>query len=188
MQIELKGLNRRTGTTFVYVTHDQEEAMTMSDRIAVMNAGHLEQAGSAEDIYLRPRSRFVAAFIGETNFLGGTISGSDGALLHVVTPDGVIVGPASGVAGPSVEYSLRPEDVRFASNPAPENSAAATVVDLAYLGSSVRYECLTETGQRFVVRLARSDGLTPETGDAVTLSWDSSNLVPVTAAVAPEAH
>src|SRR5690606_5875934 len=75
VQVELKDIQKRTGKTFFFVTHDQEEALTMSDRIVVMNAGRVEQDGTPEDLYFRPRSRFVAEFIGETNLIGGTVRG-----------------------------------------------------------------------------------------------------------------
>src|SRR5690606_37877625 len=91
MQFELKTLQQQVGITFVYVTHDQEEALTMADRIAVMSEGQVLQTGAPDDIYERPTSRFVADFIGETNFLEGELVSSDGGIGSVRLPDGTVL-------------------------------------------------------------------------------------------------
>jgi spermidine/putrescine transport system ATP-binding protein len=116
MQVELKRLQKETGITFVFVTHDQEEALTMSDRIGVMNAGQLQQVATPREIYTAPRNRFVASFIGETNFLPVTPAAPGSARLG----SGEIV-PAEG-AGPIL--SIRPEQVRIVPQEAPSTAIA----------------------------------------------------------------
>ena len=110
MQIELKRLQKKLGITFVYVTHDQEEALTMSDRIAVMNAGVIEQLGTPMEIYDHPLTRFVAGFIGESNIFDGTVTAVEGDLLRVDTPAGKLLTRGSGFAvGEEMHVSIRPE-------------------------------------------------------------------------------
>ena len=132
MQIELKRLQTETGITFVFVTHDQEEALTMSDRIGVMSAGKLQQVGTAKDIYTRPVNRFVASFIGETNFLPATAH--DGAA-RLSTGDLVeIAGLGAAANGTPVTITVRPEQLRLV--PVGEAGAiAATVQTLVYFGT-----------------------------------------------------
>ena len=114
MQVELKSLQHRVGTTFIYVTHDQGEALVMSDRIAVMSHGRVEQIGSGRDIYLRPETAFVAAFIGETNFLDGEVRGVDGEVVIIATTDGDVKALATSdfSRGQRARVSLRPEALR----------------------------------------------------------------------------
>ena len=99
MQLELKRIQTEVGITFIYVTHDQEEAMTMSDRIAVMRAGRIEQLGTPEELYERPTTAFVAGFLGVSNLLDGEVAGRDGSLVTVRLPDGTVLrAPADGTA------------------------------------------------------------------------------------------
>ncbi len=139
VQVELKDIQRRTGKTFVFVTHDQEEALTMSDRIVVMNRGKVEQDGTPEDLYHRPRSRFVAEFIGETNLIGGTMRGVDnGAVL--IDWNGVRVrGAAHGfppAEGSDVTASLRLENVLcHAEKPKGGDAIEGTIVSRLFKGS-----------------------------------------------------
>ena len=113
LQLELKGLQQRTGTTFVFVTHDQEEALTMSDRIAVMNEGRIEQLDDASAIYDRPRTRFVAQFIGDTNIFDGSVAAVDGGEARIDLPalgaSVAMAAPAGLQAGDRVALSVRPE-------------------------------------------------------------------------------
>jgi spermidine/putrescine transport system ATP-binding protein len=135
MQGELKRLQKSVGITFIYVTHDQEEALTMSDRIAVMNGGRVEQVGSPEEIYERPQTRFVADFIGETNFIEGVISGvePDHALVDIGHGNAVTAQlPAETVAaGERVTLAVRPENVRLGS----EGGIRGRVEEVVYRGS-----------------------------------------------------
>ena len=156
MQIELKRLQLETGITFIFVTHDQEEALTMSDRIAVMSAGRIQQIGSARDIYTRPVNRFVASFIGESNFLpatatGGTVTLKAGA--------GVEATGAEGRSG-DVTVAVRPEQVRIiGANDA--GALPATITNLVYFGTDTHCHMHLADGSEVIARLQ-----SPATGDA----------------------
>ena len=115
LQVELKRVQAEVGITFVYVTHDQEEALTMSDRIAVMNRGRVEQLGTPEELYERPTTRFVADFIGTTNLLTGTVESVDAehAIVRLASAEPCVVGRADLVVGRSIELSIRPESVEL---------------------------------------------------------------------------
>jgi spermidine/putrescine transport system ATP-binding protein len=165
MQLELKSLNREVGITFIYVTHDQDEALTMSDRIAVMSAGKILQLGDPREIYERPRSRFVADFIGETNMLRGTIEGFDGHLATISIPDvGTIRAVAveieiSGNLGAVVEVSVRPERMtlhrpdHLTGEHSGENRLDGLIVDAIYLGTHTQYLVRFADGQTATVHL-----------------------------------
>jgi spermidine/putrescine transport system ATP-binding protein len=140
MQLELKALQQEVGITFIYVTHDQEEALTMSDRIAVMSHGKVLQMGPAVEIYERPTSRFVADFIGESNFLDGTIKSINGRRALVTIPawkqdlEATLMGDA--IAGDAVVVSVRPEKIRIADQPTSgDNCVEGTLVNSTYIGS-----------------------------------------------------
>ncbi len=143
MQIELKTLQSQVGITFIYVTHDQEEALTMSDRIAVMSHGKALQVGTPLEIYERPNCRFVADFIGETNFLDGTVTEVRGDFAYLTLPSGeVFSGRASeGVrAGTQATLSVRPEKMQLLENAstATANTYQVHVFSIAYVGSDTR--------------------------------------------------
>jgi spermidine/putrescine transport system ATP-binding protein len=154
MQIELKRIQTEVGITFIYVTHDQEEAMTMSDRIAVMRAGHIEQLGAPEDLYERPRTAFVAGFLGVSNLLEGEVAGRDGAYASVRLKDGTVLQAlADGMNGAkAVRVGVRPEKLRVvavdagssAGSEAGLNALGGTILDASYIGVSTQY--LVETG------------------------------------------
>lgn len=145
MQLELKALQKEVGITFIFVTHDQEEALTMSDRIAVMSNGHVLQIGSPVEIYERPNCKFVADFIGETNFFEGTVEKVEGERVHVDVPAlrNTLIGmDASNVkVGEKVVVSVRPEKIRMAEvcnlN---YNCFDIRVTNSAYIGSDTRLE------------------------------------------------
>ena len=142
MQIELKRLQAETGITFVFVTHDQEEALTMSDRIAVMNAGKILQVGSSRDIYEHPAERFVAGFIGETNFLQGELEAADGVCGTVRLRNGVRVsaGLSEGVPRQGeVTIVVRPEHIEIAAS-GTAGSIPATVATVVYFGTDTRID------------------------------------------------
>jgi spermidine/putrescine transport system ATP-binding protein len=154
MQIELKRLQHETGITFVFVTHDQEEALTMSDRIGVMSAGHILQIGSPRDIYTRPANRFVASFIGETNFLPGTTA-----------PGGVRLdcGSTISVDGPptpgKVTIAVRPEQVRLQAA-GTSGAIPATITNWVYFGTDTHCHMVLSDGTPIVARLQ-----SPATGE-----------------------
>jgi spermidine/putrescine transport system ATP-binding protein len=148
MQLELKALQEHVGITFIYVTHDQEEALTMSDRIAVMSQGKTLQIGTPVEIYERPNCRFVADFIGETNFLKGTVKKVDKekvtVLLTSLSKEIEGLGQGSFISGQDVTVSIRPEKIRLADDTGVgafkglENFLHAKVVRTAYVGSDTR--------------------------------------------------
>jgi spermidine/putrescine transport system ATP-binding protein len=160
MQIELKRIQTEVGITFIYVTHDQEEAMTMSDRIAVMRAGHIEQLGAPEELYERPATEFVAGFLGVSNLLDGDIAGRDGDLTTVRLADGTLLrAPSSMVNGSQhVRVGVRPEKLRVlavqggdTTTPGGLNALEATILDASYIGVSTQYLVETADGQRLSV-------------------------------------
>lgn len=168
MQLELKSLNREVGITFIYVTHDQDEALTMSDRIAVMNAGQILQLGDPREIYERPRSRFVADFIGETNLLAGTLDRREGDIATIGIPGvGEIRAAASqtgisGMSGSPVEIIVRPERMSLhhptdLRTPQPsENRLDGTIADAIYLGTHTQYVVRFADGQTSTVHVQNS--------------------------------
>ena len=165
MELELKGLNQEVGITFIYVTHDQDEALTMSDRIAVMNAGRILQLGDPRDIYEHPRSRFVADFIGQTNMLRGTLDSSDGAVATIGIPGvGQIraIGNEiqdSGKSGTFVDVIVRPERISLhhladiEDEATLQNRLDGSIVDTIYLGTHSQLIVRFADGQSSSVRL-----------------------------------
>ena len=147
MQVELKRLQHETGITFIFVTHDQEEALTMSDRIGVMSAGKIQQIGAPREIYDRPVNRFVASFIGETNFLPVTVSGG-----HVTLKSGIRI-----AAGNTHRHhgdftvTVRPEHVRIVPRDA-EGAIPATIRDQVYFGTDTHYHLVLSDGTEIVAR------------------------------------
>jgi putative spermidine/putrescine transport system ATP-binding protein len=157
MQLELRELHRRLGLTIVFVTHDQSEALTMSDRIAVFNAGQIEQLASPEAIYDHPQTRFVAEFIGETNLLSGAVRDPDGDRARIEIDGGlsISVSPSQRFeAGAPALISLRPERVRLSDTPAPINSIPVTVLDTVYQGDHLRVK-MTGQGIELVAKVDR---------------------------------
>jgi spermidine/putrescine transport system ATP-binding protein len=185
MQIELKRIQREVGITFVYVTHDQNEALTMSDRLAVMNDGRVEQEGGPEEIYERPATRFVAGFIGTSNLLSGRISRLLGEQAIIeVSPDERIVLPGQTVsAGDEVELTVRPEKISIGtSQPGTDGcQLRGTVTEVVYLGTSTNFSVTTTAGADVVVfqqNLAPGRGH-PARGEAVWLSWHPEHSYPI---------
>jgi spermidine/putrescine transport system ATP-binding protein len=155
MQLELKALQQQVGITFIYVTHDQEEALTMSDRIAVMSFGQVMQMGTPVEIYERPTSRFVADFIGETNFLEGRVKSiqADQAIVHIPAWEEELTGLATGPikVGDEVAISIRPEKIRLTDqHGGRQNSLEGVVITSTYIGSDTRL-FLDVRGQRLKV-------------------------------------
>jgi spermidine/putrescine ABC transporter ATP-binding subunit len=183
LQVELSQIHREVGTTFVYVTHDQEEAMTMADRVAVLNVGTIEQIGVPEEIYKRPRSRFVADFIGESNFFPANLDG--GAKGTVVLTDGTRVGCAEQElpeAAGSVTLMVRPESVHiFRPENAPPGSLPARTIKTSFLGSHTRVAATCNASQDLVLIAVHSKGdIEPEVLEAdreVALWWKPDDAV-----------
>ena len=169
MQLELKGSQHDIGITFVHVTHDQEEAMTMADQIAVMNHGRIEQLGTPTELYETPSTAFVAGFLGVSNLIPGTVSGSDTVRLHSgpevrVRPDAL-----AGRTG-EVAVGIRPEKIELGQGQ--PNSLEGTVVEQAYVGVSTQYIVETGCGRLTVYRQNASPGLNgAAAGQRLTLSW-----------------
>jgi spermidine/putrescine transport system ATP-binding protein len=189
MQVELKRIQQEVGITFIYVTHDQEEAMTMSDRIAVMNKGRYEQLGDPESLYERPTTRFVAGFLGISNLIPATVEGSDGDYASArVGADSRIKVPRGFVNGSKqVSIGVRPEKIRLSERsadlPAGHNRLLGVVRDASYLGVSTQYLVESLGGnltvyEQNVERATRSELWAR--GDEVQMTWspDHSFVVP----------
>lgn len=179
MQLELKSLQNEVGITFVYVTHDQEEALTMSDRIAVMNEGRVEQVADPNTLYESPRNSFVASFIGQTNAFSGTVESVNadrvtlrtraGGSIEAVAPEVDIV-----EAGAEAHAAVRPEKVRFGGDG--DNVLPVRIRQVVYLGVSTQYIAELEGGGTLVLYQQNvHDGSGPREGDEVTVTWDARN-------------
>ena len=162
MQVELKTIQRRVGITFIYVTHDQGEALSMSDRVAVFNHGRIEQMASPAELYERPKTAFVAGFVGISNLI-------DGALAERLT-------------GSAQAVSVRPEKIHLeparAAAPADGQSVAGTISSILYLGANTRYLVTLDGGGELTVLLQNRDAhFEPAQGDAVRLWWEARHLM-----------
>jgi spermidine/putrescine transport system ATP-binding protein len=181
MQLELKRIQREVGITFVYVTHDQEEALTMSDRLVVMNAGRIEQLGNPRELYEHPATRFVANFIGTSNILTGRLErrGDTWALAGLGPDERVLVGDAGPAQpGQEVELAVRPEKVvlRAEQDPPPPGQCAlrGRVTEIVYLGTSTQYRTVTDGGQAVAVyrqNTSATPGADVLTGQVGWLEW-----------------
>jgi spermidine/putrescine transport system ATP-binding protein len=181
MQVELKRIQQEVGITFIYVTHDQEEAMTMSDRIAVMHAGRYEQLGDPEGLYERPTTRFVAGFLGISNLLPAKLAGTaDGYAVAALGDEARVRVPKALVNGhQDIEVGVRPEKIRMhkehADVPAGSNHIEGTVIDASYLGVSTSYVVEARSGARLTVYEQNVErtvhGSLHQPGETVRLSW-----------------
>jgi spermidine/putrescine transport system ATP-binding protein len=181
MQIELKRIQDQVGITFIYVTHDQEEALSMSDRVAVMSNGVIEQLDEPRAIYDRPLTPFVADFIGDMNFLDGDIAeAADGGFAADVGQGVVVRGRGAASRGRRLRIGIRPERMNAHPGPPPGtvNSAGAEVITKMYLGDQVQIVAQLVNGASVVVREQRAsadpalDTIHP--GDRVAISWDEA--------------
>jgi spermidine/putrescine transport system ATP-binding protein len=184
LQIELSRIQRDVGVTFIHVTHDQEEAMSMADRIAVMNEGRIEQLGSAPELYEQPRTEFVANFLGVSNLLDGRLVQRDRAVGHVETADGarlrVPVTRLDGVDASAMRVGVRPEKITLratdAARPGPSaNTLRGRVTDASFLGTSTSYVVRTDGGADMTVYAQNAGDGALETlgpGRDVVLAWD----------------
>jgi len=181
MQLELKRIQREVGITFVYVTHDQEEALTMSDRLVVMDAGRIEQLGSPRELYEHPATRFVANFIGTSNILTGRLErrGDIWALAGLGPDERVLVAnPGQVQPGEDVELAVRPEKVVLRTEqdpPPPDRSALRAKVDeVVYRGTSTQYRTVTDGGETIAVyrqNASATPGADVLTGEVGWLEW-----------------
>jgi spermidine/putrescine transport system ATP-binding protein len=169
MQLELKAIQHDIGITFVHVTHDQEEAMTMADQIAVMHGGRIEQLGTPTELYETPSTAFVASFLGVSNLIPGTVSGSDTVRLHSGPEVQVRADALAGRTG-DVAVGIRPEKIELGAGQ--QNSLEGKVVEEAYVGVSTQYIVETQCGRLTVYRQNASLGLNGAApGQNLTLSW-----------------
>jgi spermidine/putrescine transport system ATP-binding protein len=196
MQVELKRIQQEVGITFIYVTHDQEEAMTMSDRIAVMNAGRYEQLGNPEGLYERPTTRFVAGFLGISNLLPASRDGTaDGYAIARLADDSRVRVPSALTGGEdAIEVGVRPEKIRLHKQsetvPAGSNQLEGTVVDASYLGVSTSYLIEARSGARLTVYEQNVErtvhGSLHRPGEEVRLSWSPDHTFVVRADSTPD--
>jgi spermidine/putrescine transport system ATP-binding protein len=180
MQIELGRIQRETGVTFIYVTHDQGEALSMSDRIAVLNRGAVEQIGTPREIYRQPATRFVASFIGVSNVLDGVVTDlSRGRAILRGAGDEHIELPDSGQpVGAEVTFTIRPEHITLHEKPGADDSfVLATVADVAFHGSVTRYLLQRADGTELVVLRPDDDRSAPGVGEQWWASWPAARAV-----------
>lgn len=183
MQVELRRLRERLGITFIFVTHDQEEALVMSDRIAVIHRGRLEQVGGSEEIYERPRTRFVAEFVGVENFFDVTWAGCAPEGMRFQTRSGLTLWAKNSSDLPkdsTATLAVRPEAVRLSvtpSQPLPPNLLVGQVVEAIYEGGSRRWAVEISSGERLLVRDSTAGDSAAQEGMArgtqVYLSWEA---------------
>jgi spermidine/putrescine transport system ATP-binding protein len=183
MQIELKRIQQEVGITFIHVTHDQEEAMTMADTIAVMHKGHIERMGAPVEIYEDPRTAFVAGFLGASNLMGGTVDGTRGA---VALPGGIMIygNPANlPTSGGTVQVGVRPEKVKLytpGDESAPVNRLPAKVTDASFIGVSTHYLVDAPLVGELAVVVQNLDDRRFALGEEVVAAWDPDHTFGVT--------
>ncbi len=202
MQVELKRIQGEVGITFIFVTHDQEEAMTMSDRIAVMRHGKIEQLGSPEELYERPTTDFVAGFLGVSNLLDAEVAGRDDGYAALQLADGTVLrAPAGLVDGAThVRLGVRPEKLRVvavaddstAAIDSDTNVIEGTVLDASYIGVSTQYLIETRDGHRLTVYAQNLEtsgaGEAHADGQRVRLTWRPQHTFVIAAAATDHAH
>jgi spermidine/putrescine ABC transporter ATP-binding subunit len=179
LQLEMKRLHRQLGITFIYVTHDQREALIMSDRVAVMNQGRIEQAGTPSDLYDRPANRFVAGFVGESNFLDGEVTALSGreVAVRVAGSTVIAVSDAPPPLGARVALAVRPEKIGFRDGAAPTpqarlNALEAQVRDVAFVGEMHRYALEIAPGVMLVMKQQHRFHVRPRAPqERVTVEW-----------------
>ncbi|WP_372623140.1 ABC transporter ATP-binding protein [Falsiroseomonas sp.] len=187
MQRELVGIQARTGTTFVVVTHDQQEAMAMATRLAVMDRGRLVQVGRPAEVYEQPNSRFVAEFLGAANILEGTVTASGAEGQHIAGPGFGILAAGSAAPGAQVAVAIRPERLRLERAPMPAppapNQARGTLRGVAYRGEGFTFHVVLEGGAELRVSQPNQRRVTEAPvapGEPVLVSWDDEAPVVLT--------
>ena len=186
MQLELKALQRKVDITFVYVTHDQGEALALSDRIAVMNDGKILQVGTPSEIYDLPQSRFVADFIGTSNFLEGTLISTNEITLTTEPPLKIVSTPNDNIPpNTSVTVAVRPERIALRMTPTSDvaNFLRGVIQDESYLGTTLQYTVQTDYSTPLIVHQQNTggrDGHRFQRGDTVYLQWTPENAIVLT--------
>ena len=181
MQIELRRIQRAVGITTIFVTHDQEEALTLSDRIAIFDAGRIVQEGAPMEVYERPRSKFAAGFLGEANFLTGRIESMNGGVATIALDAGgrAQCAVSNGEVGQTVTLALRPEKISFDGAATGINQARGRVTDVVFSGNSTTYR--VAVGEKSMTLFRQNlSGNPVAPGAEVTLSWSGDHLVAVT--------
>ncbi len=186
MQLELKRLQKKLNITFIYVTHDQEEALTMSDRIAIMHDGVMDQIGSPTEIYERPATKFVATFIGETNVFDGTIRSIEGGKAVIGIENGEVISSGSVEEGDGkntgfavnefVTVSVRPEKMHFSPKPVEGFTVPAVVRDYIYVGSVLKCIAVLPNGNEIKMEKLAGEEL-PPIGEKVFICWEPEDAV-----------
>ncbi|HMK67960.1 MAG TPA: ABC transporter ATP-binding protein [Stellaceae bacterium] len=181
MQLEIKELHARLGITVLYVTHDQEEAMAMSDRICLMNNGRIEQIGSPQELYFQPRSVFVAKFLGESNILDATV-GQAGATMSLAGPSGIELrgcGDGSAAPGESVDVIIRPERLRLLGDAeTADNVATGVLREIVFAGGVTRYFVGLPDGSVLSAKQLNAGGQKePKLGETVRVGWSSEHAL-----------
>ena len=186
MQIELSNLHKKLGLTFILVTHDQEEALSLSDRIAVMNQGKIEQIGTPSEIYERPQTPFVADFIGDTNLFSGEIAAVEADCIQVITKTGLEIVVTRSEDTPtelsqSVVVSVRPEKIQLSLYPPnlPTNSFEARLVNIMYLGAHITYVVELTNGININVLQANTFGSLPDRDTPIYVLWAESDCLAI---------
>jgi spermidine/putrescine transport system ATP-binding protein len=180
MQTELSRIHRQVGTTFVFVTHDQDEALSMATRIAIMSGGQVSQIGTPREVYDRPVNRFVADFVGETNFLSGTVTTEAGRRIFALPGGGSVAAPSAAEEGQAT-LMVRPESLtlRAVDDPSIDPGITGQIVNIAFLGNHTRITLSTAAGEVVGIRPhgtnARSTHLMGELGEEVCVWWPADD-------------
>ncbi|ANF58191.1 ABC transporter ATP-binding protein [Halotalea alkalilenta] len=180
MRRELREIQQRVGITFIYITHDQGEALTMSDRVAVMNAGRIEQVGDGRSIYAQPKTSFVASFVGENNAIPGTILATEGELATLDTPLGILTGrnPTRLGAGGEATLFIRPELLRLSDGTPSGCTIPTRVGNAAYEGSMTHLQLDAAAGTRIMASvIAAHASAHPQVGQPLNAGFDPYHAV-----------
>ena len=184
MRAELRAIQQRTGVTFIYITHDQGEALAMSDRVGVMSQGRIQQIADPRDIYNNPVNGFVASFVGENNIFTGEVQQAADGMASFATPHGQFRARLGDLGGKQGKLYVRPEHTVITANPAFENSLPVTITDIAFEGNFISVHATTDSGA-ILASEVRNDGMgtVPEKGSKAFMSFD-----PARAAILPDAN
>lgn len=176
MRAELRAIQQRIGITFIYITHDQGEALAMSDRVAVMNGGRIEQVGTARSVYCDPKTPFVASFVGENNVIYGQVKKVSGAEAMIATPLGDLNGRTIGTLqqGDQAAYFIRPEVLRLDGS-AGDFGFSGEIIEVSYEGSTSQITLRTDSGQRMLARATTSRTFAPVAGERIHVGLDRAD-------------